>query len=37
LQKEYADAAKSPEAWQAFKQAWIDLPEEDFQTKVGAR
>jgi acyl CoA:acetate/3-ketoacid CoA transferase alpha subunit len=37
LQKEYADAARSPEAWEAFKQAWIDLPEEDFQTKVAAR
>ena len=37
LQKEYADAAKSPEAWAAFKQAWIDLPEEDFQRKVAAR
>ncbi len=37
LQKEYADAAKSPEAWAAFKQGWIDLSEEDFQRKVAAR
>jgi len=37
LQKEYASAAKSPEAWDAFKQAWIDVPEEDFQRKVAAR
>jgi glutaconate CoA-transferase, subunit A len=37
LQKEYADAAKSPEAWTAFKQAWIDVSEDDFQRKVAAR
>jgi glutaconate CoA-transferase, subunit A len=37
LQKEYADAAKSPEAWAAFKQEWIDVSEEDFQRKVAAR
>jgi glutaconate CoA-transferase, subunit A len=37
LQKEYADAAKSPEAWTAFKQAWIDVSENDFQRKVAAR
>jgi glutaconate CoA-transferase subunit A len=37
LQKEYAGSAKSPEAWAAFKQAWIDIPEQDFQTKVAAR
>jgi glutaconate CoA-transferase subunit A len=37
LQKEYADAAKSPETWAAFKQGWIELSEEDFQRKVAAR
>ena len=37
FQKEYAASAKSPEAWAAFKQAWIDIPEEDFQSKVAAR
>jgi len=37
LQKEYADAAKSPEAWAAFKQGWIDVSEDDFQRKVAAR
>jgi acyl CoA:acetate/3-ketoacid CoA transferase alpha subunit len=37
LQKEYASAAKSPEAWDAFKEAWIDVPEEDFQRKVAVR
>jgi glutaconate CoA-transferase, subunit A len=37
LQKEYADAARSPDAWAAFKQGWIDSSEEDFQRKVAAR
>jgi glutaconate CoA-transferase, subunit A len=37
LQKEYADAAKSPEAWAAFKQGWIDVSEEEFQRKVASR
>jgi glutaconate CoA-transferase, subunit A len=37
LQKEYADAARSPDAWAAFKQEWIDSSEEDFQRKVAAR
>ncbi len=37
FQKEYAASAKSPEAWAAFRQAWIDIPEEDFQSKVAAR
>jgi glutaconate CoA-transferase subunit A len=37
FQKEYAESAKSPEAWTAFRQAWIDVPEDDFQRKVAAR
>jgi glutaconate CoA-transferase subunit A len=37
LQKEYADAARSPEAWAAFKQGWIDVSEDDFQRKAVAR
>jgi glutaconate CoA-transferase subunit A len=36
LQKEYADAAKSPEAWAAFRAAWIDIDEAEFQRKVAA-
>lgn len=36
LQKEYADAAKSPEAWAAFRTAWIDIDEAEFQRKVAA-
>jgi glutaconate CoA-transferase subunit A len=37
FQKEYAASAASPEAWQAFRTAWIDLPEADYQAKVAAR
>jgi glutaconate CoA-transferase subunit A len=34
LQKEYSDAAKSAEAWEAFRSKWIDVTEEDFQRQV---
>jgi glutaconate CoA-transferase subunit A len=37
LQKEYVAAAKSPEAWQAFRQEWVDVPETEFQQKVAQR
>jgi len=37
FQKEYAAAAKSAEAWGAFKQEWIDIPEDDFQRKMSDR
>jgi glutaconate CoA-transferase subunit A len=37
FQKEYAAAAKSADAWAAFRQEWIDIPEDDFQRKVAAR
>jgi len=37
LQKEYAAAAKSAEGWTAFRQEWIDVPEEEFQRKVAQR
>ena len=37
FQKEYAASAASAEAWQAFRRDWIDLPEEEYQTRVGAR
>lgn len=37
LQKEYAAAARSAEAWTAFKKDWIDVTEDEFQTKVRSR
>jgi glutaconate CoA-transferase subunit A len=37
FQREYAASAKSPEAWEAFRAAWIDLPEDEYQAKVAAR
>lgn len=37
LQKEYASSAKSAEAWEAFRKQWVDLSEEEFQSKVRAR
>ena len=37
FQKEYAASAASAEAWEAFRTDWIDLPEDDYQSRVGAR
>lgn len=37
LQKEYAAAAASAEAWEAFRAEWVDVSEEEFQAKVEAR
>ncbi|HET7523282.1 MAG TPA: CoA-transferase [Acidimicrobiales bacterium] len=37
LQKEYASAARSAEAWAEFKAEWIDIDEDQFQAKVRAR
>ena len=37
LQKEYASAARSPEAWGEFKAEWLDVGEDEFQAKVRAR
>lgn len=37
LQKEYASAARSAEAWAEFKAEWIDIDEDQFQAKVQAR
>ena len=37
LQKEYASAARSAEAWAEFKAEWIDIDEDEFQAKVRAR
>jgi glutaconate CoA-transferase subunit A len=36
VQREYAAAAKSPDAWAAFRAAWVDLPESDYRAKVAA-
>jgi glutaconate CoA-transferase subunit A len=37
LQKEYASAARTAEAWEAFRSQWVDVTEDEFQTKVRAR
>jgi glutaconate CoA-transferase subunit A len=37
LQKEYAASARSREAWDEFRREWIDLSEEEFQSKVATR
>ena len=37
FQKEYAASAASAEAWSAFRADWVDLPEDDYQTRVRAR
>jgi glutaconate CoA-transferase subunit A len=34
FQKQYAAAAKSPEAWAEFRTAWLDLSEADYQAKL---
>jgi glutaconate CoA-transferase subunit A len=30
----YAASARSPEAWEAFRAEWIDIPEAEYQRKV---
>lgn len=37
LQKEYAAAARSADAWEVFRKDWVDITEEEFQAKVSAR
>lgn len=37
FQKEYAASAKSPDAWDSFKAAWLDLSEADYQSRLRAR
>jgi glutaconate CoA-transferase subunit A len=37
FQQAYAASAASPEAWQAWRTEWIDIDEDDYQRKVGAR
>jgi glutaconate CoA-transferase subunit A len=34
LQKEYAAAARSSEAWAEFRREWVDVTEEEFQRKA---
>jgi glutaconate CoA-transferase subunit A len=35
VQKEYADSAKSAEAWAAFRAKYVDIPEADYRRVVG--
>lgn len=37
FQREYAKSAASPEAWAAFREAWIDIDESAYQAKLGSR
>jgi glutaconate CoA-transferase, subunit A len=37
LQKEYAAAAASPDAWAAFRREWVDVTEEEHQRKAAGR
>jgi glutaconate CoA-transferase subunit A len=37
FQQEYVAAAKSPDTWDAFRTAWLDIHEADYQAKVKAR
>src|SRR3954467_3327672 len=34
FQKEYAASAKSPDAWQEWRSAWLDLDEDGYQQKL---
>ncbi|PZR80876.1 MAG: acyl CoA--acetate/3-ketoacid CoA transferase subunit alpha, partial [Candidatus Aeolococcus gillhamiae] len=34
LQRHYAAAAKSPEAWETFRDSWVDVTEEEFQSQL---
>ena len=36
IQKEYADSAKSTEAWAEFRAKYIDIPEADYRRVIGA-
>ncbi|MDJ0847572.1 MAG: CoA-transferase [Myxococcota bacterium] len=37
FQKEYAGTAKDPQAWEAFKARYLDVPEEEYQAAVKER
>jgi glutaconate CoA-transferase, subunit A len=34
VQREYAASARSAEAWEAFRAAWVDVPQHEYQRKV---
>jgi glutaconate CoA-transferase subunit A len=34
LQRDYAASAKDPEAWSAFRAAWVDVPEAEYRTRA---
>jgi glutaconate CoA-transferase, subunit A len=34
VQRAYAAAARSPEAWEAFRAEWVDIPEDEYRAKV---
>ena len=36
VQRAYAAAARSPEAWDAFRAEWVDIPEDEYRAKVRA-
>ena len=36
FQREYMASAKSPEAWDAFRAAWLDVDESEYQAKLEA-
>jgi glutaconate CoA-transferase subunit A len=37
FQREYAATAKSPEAWAGFREKYLDVPESEYQRRVGER
>jgi len=37
FQREYAASAKSPEAWQEWRTAWLDLDEDGYQQRLATR
>jgi glutaconate CoA-transferase subunit A len=37
FQREYAATAKSPEAWSAFREKYLDIPEADYQRRLSER
>jgi len=37
IQKEYADSAKSPEAWAEFRAKYIDISEPEYRRVIGVQ
>jgi glutaconate CoA-transferase subunit A len=37
FQRDYAASAKSPEAWASFRQSFIDISEDDYQSRLAPR